>query len=143
MVDPNGRLYGEKKFIGEEKFTFREFSAVNMKNGGICNDRTHQKNKSSDKYVTLDVSLKFDSLENMKIISSESQDNLGRPGKGLITSLCLRAKLNHKNTKRKDMTSEISVRRTFQILLRILKNYIMKFMRRRGTRIFCDVKETP
>ena len=31
--------------------------------------------KGSDKYVTLDISLKFDSLEKMKIKSSESKDN--------------------------------------------------------------------
>ena len=35
------------------------------------NVRKHREIKSSDKYVTLDVSLKFDSLDKMRITSSE------------------------------------------------------------------------
>ena len=55
----------------EEKFILGEFSAVNMK---ICVCRHVSKNreiKGSEKYVTLDISLKFDSLEKMRITSSE------------------------------------------------------------------------
>ena len=61
------------KVTGEEKFTFGEFSAVNMNNFGRCNVSTHRKIKVSDKYVTLYISLKFDSLDKMKITSSESK----------------------------------------------------------------------
>ena len=49
--------------------------------------------KGSDKYVTLDISLKFDSLRKMKITSSESKGKLERSGKGLITSLGFKAKV--------------------------------------------------
>ena len=55
-------------FTGEEKL----FSAVNMKNCGRRNVIKHREIKGSDKYVTLDISLKFDSSDKMKITSSES-----------------------------------------------------------------------
>ena len=41
--------------------------AVNMKNCGRQNARKHREIKGSDKYVTLDISLKFDSLDKMII----------------------------------------------------------------------------
>ena len=47
----------------------------------ICdcrNVRKHRDVKGSGKYVTLDISFKFDSLDNMTIKSSELKDNLGR-----------------------------------------------------------------
>ena len=40
----------------------------------------------------MNISLKFDSLDNMRIASSESKFKLGRSGKGLITSLFFKAK---------------------------------------------------
>ena len=46
----------------------------------------------SDKYITLNNSLNFGSLDNIRITYSESKDNLKRCGKGLITSLGLKAK---------------------------------------------------
>ena len=51
-------------------------SDVNMKNCGRLNVRKNREIKGSDKYVTLVVSLKFDSLENMKITYSESKEKL-------------------------------------------------------------------
>ena len=48
----------------------------------VANFKKHREIKNSDKYVTLDISLKFDSLDNMKITSSESKDNFGGSGKG-------------------------------------------------------------
>ena len=71
-----------------------------MKNIGHHNVRKHIEIKGSDKYVTLDISLKFGSLENMRITSSDPKDNLGRSGKGLITSLGLKAKTSPKKYKR-------------------------------------------
>ena len=44
-----------------------------MQNCGRRNFRKHKEIKGSDKYVTLDMSLKFDSLEKMIITSSESK----------------------------------------------------------------------
>ena len=65
---------------------------MDMKNCGCCNVRTHREIKGSDKYITLDIWLKFDSMDNMIITSSGSKVKLGRPGKGLIISLGLKAK---------------------------------------------------
>ena len=63
--------------LWEEKFTLGEFSAVNMKHFGCRNVRKHREIKGSEKSVTLEISLKFDSLDKKKIASSESKENLG------------------------------------------------------------------
>ena len=42
-----------------------------MKNCGRHNVRKHIKIKGSDKYITLEISLKFVSMYNMRITSSE------------------------------------------------------------------------
>ena len=89
----------EEKFTGKEKFTLGEFSAVNMKICDCRNVRKHRDIKGSDKYVTLEISLRFDSLDKMKIISSESKDNLGISGKGLITYVGLKANSGPKKYK--------------------------------------------
>ena len=88
------------KTFWEEKFTLGEFTAVNMKVCGHRNVTKHREIKGSDKYVPLYISIKFDSLNKMRIISSESKDNLGISGKGLITSLGLKAKSRQKKEKR-------------------------------------------
>ena len=105
---------------------------MNMKYYGCHNVRKHRGIKGSGKYVTLNISLKFDSLGNIKITYSESKDNLGRSGKGFITSLGLNIKTRPKKYKKASYVMEISVRRTFQIILWSLKNYLMKVMRGRG-----------
>ena len=84
--------YTQNKFW-KEKFTLDEFIAVNMKNFALQNVRKHREIKGSDKYVTLYISLKFDSLDKIRITFSESENSLGRPGKGLITSLGFKAKV--------------------------------------------------
>ena len=56
--------------------------------------------KGSDKFITLDISLKFGVLDKMKIKSSEPIDNLVRSGKGLITSLGIKAKASPKKYKK-------------------------------------------
>ena len=60
-----------QKTFWEEQLTGKEslFLAVNMKNGGRHNVRKHKEIKGSDKYVTLDISSKFDSLNKIKITS--------------------------------------------------------------------------
>ena len=90
------------KTLWEENFTSEEklFSAVNMKNCGRRNVRKQREIKGSDKYVTLDISLKFDSLDNMKITSSESKEKSEISGKGLITSLGFKAKVRPHKYKR-------------------------------------------
>ena len=64
------KKFWEEKFTGEEKL----FSAVNIKNCGRRNVRKHREIKGNDNYVTLDISLKFYSLDKMKITSSESKE---------------------------------------------------------------------
>ena len=83
-----------RKTFWEGNFTSKEilFLAVNMKNCGRRNVSKHKEIKGSEKYVTLDISSKFDSLYNMKITSSESKGKLERSGKGLITSLGFKTK---------------------------------------------------
>ena len=92
--------FWEENFTGEEKFTFGEFSAMNIKNCGCRNVRKHREIKGSDKYFTLEISLKFDILDKMKVTSSESKDYLGRSGKGLITSLGIKDKARPKKYKK-------------------------------------------
>ena len=82
------KTFWEEKFTGEEKL----FLAVKMKICGRRNVRKHKEIKGSDKYVTLDISLKFDSPDKMKITSSESKEELEISGMGLITSLGFKAK---------------------------------------------------
>ena len=64
-----------RKTFWEEKFTGKKslFLAVNIKNCGRRNVSKHKKIKGSDNYVTFDISSKFDSLNKMKITSSESK----------------------------------------------------------------------
>ena len=91
VVTPPSIYHGcftRKTFWGE-KFTGKEylFLYVNMKNCGRHKVRKHKEIRGSDKYINLDISSKFDSLNKMKITSSESKEKLERSGKGLITSL--------------------------------------------------------
>ena len=71
-----------------------------MKHFGRRNFRKHREINGSDNYVTLDISLKFYSLDNIKITSSESKEKLERSGKGLITYLGFNSKVRpHKYKK--------------------------------------------
>ena len=83
-----------RKTFWEGNSTGKEdlFLSVNMNNCGRRKVRKHKYIRGSDKYVTLDISSKVDSLENMKITSSESEGKLERSGKGMITSLGFKAK---------------------------------------------------
>ena len=80
VVTPPSIYHGfsTRKTFWEEKFTGKEnlFLAVEMKNCGRRNVRKHKEIKGSDKYVNLDISSKFDSLDKMKITSSESKVKL-------------------------------------------------------------------
>ena len=53
------------------------------KNCGCCNVRKHRDIKDSDKYVTLDISLKFGNMEKMKITSPESKEKSVKIRKGV------------------------------------------------------------
>ena len=56
--------------------------------------------KGSDKIVTLNISAKFDILNNMKATSSESKGKLGRSGKGLVTALYFKTKVRSQKYKK-------------------------------------------
>ena len=71
-----------------------------MKNCGRCNVKKHRETKNGDKYTTLDISLDFGCLENMKITTSDQKYYLGRSGKELITSLSLRTIRRSKKKKK-------------------------------------------
>ena len=71
-----------------------------MKNCCCRNVRKHKEIKVSDKYFTLDISSKFDSLDKMKITSSETKGKLERSGKGLITSLGFKTKARSQKYKK-------------------------------------------
>ena len=95
-----------------------------MKKSSCHNVTKHKEIKGSAKYTTLDISLKFDSLDNTRITYLESQEKLGISGKGLVKSLGLKAKSGIK--KSKGMPLDISARNIFQRLLVGLKNHLMK-----------------
>ena len=89
--------FSTRKMFWEEKFTGKKqdlFQSMNIKNCGCRKVRKRKEIKGSDKIVTLNVSAKFDSLNNMETKSSESKGKLGRPGKGLVTALALKTKVS-------------------------------------------------
>ena len=57
------KTFWEENFTGEENL----FLAVNTKTCGCRNVRKHREIKKIYKYTTLDISLKFDSLDKTKI----------------------------------------------------------------------------
>ena len=71
-----------------------------MKNCGGFNVSKQRDIKYSYKYTPLYILLKFGSLDKIRIISSEPKYNLVRSGKGLITSLGIKANARSKKYKR-------------------------------------------
>ena len=71
-----------------------------MKNCGRRKVRKYKEIKGSDKIVTLNVSTKFDSLNKMKITSSESKGKLGKSVKGLVTALDFKTKVRSQKYKK-------------------------------------------
>ena len=64
-----------------------------MKNCGRHKVRKHKEIKVSDNIVTLNVSEKFDILNNMETTSSDSKEKLGRSGEGLVTAMAFKTKV--------------------------------------------------
>ena len=62
---PPSIYYGKstRKTLWEENFTLSEFIAVNMRNCVRLNVRKHREIKVSYKYASLEILLKFDSLD--------------------------------------------------------------------------------
>ena len=90
------KTFWEEKFIGKKN----SFLSMNMKNCGHRKVRRHKDIKGSDKYVTLDISSKVDSLDKMKTTSSESKEKLEIPEKGLVTSLIFKTKARSQKYKK-------------------------------------------
>ena len=89
-----------------------------MTNCGRCNVRKHREIKGSDNYVTLNISLKFDSLDKIKITSSKSWNNLVRPLKGLIASLSLKAKARPNKYKKAKYAIKIFSKKDLSQIIR-------------------------
>ena len=90
-----------QKTFWEEKLTGKKylFQSVSMKNCGRRKVRKQKEIKGSDKIVTLNISVKFDSLNKMKTTSSGSKGKLGRSGKGLVTALAFKTKVRSQKYK--------------------------------------------
>ena len=103
-----------RKTFWEEKLKGKEdlFLSVNKKFFYSHKVRKHKEIKVSNKYVTLNISLKFDSVDKIETTYSESRRKLETSGKGLVTSLGFKTKVRSKYTKRQGMPSKMSVRRT-------------------------------
>ena len=112
FVTPPSIYHGcsTRKTFWEEKFTCKQdlFQSANMKNCGRRIVSKHKEIKGIDKCVTLYISENFDSLNKMDTTSSESQVELGRSGKGLVTALAIKNKARSKNRKRQEIPLEIS-----------------------------------
>ena len=102
-----------------------------MKNYGYRNVRKHINIMGSDKYVTLEISLKFDSMDKMKITSSESKDILGRSGKGLITYLGLKAKASLNKYKKSRYSIGIVSMKNPSEIIRVFEKLTYKSYERR------------
>ena len=99
------------KTFWEENFTIGEFTPVNMKNYGRHNVRKYREIKDGKKYITLEIFLKFVSLDNMRIAYSEPKYYLGRSGKGLITSMDLKTNVrSNKNKKSRYAITNVSMK---------------------------------
>ena len=83
------KTFWEGKFTGNKYL----FQSVNIKNCGRRKVSKHKEIKGSDKIVNLNVSAKFDSLNNMETTSSESKVKFGRSVKGSITALAFKTKV--------------------------------------------------
>ena len=91
---------------------------MKMKNFGRHNVRKHIDIKGSDKYSTLGISLKFGSLDKMRITSSDPKDSLGISGKVFISSLGLKAKSRQNKYKKVRYAIENFSMKDFSIIIR-------------------------
>ena len=91
----NRKIAWEENFTGEEML----FSAMHMKNCGRHTVSKHKDIKGSGNHVTLDISIKFDNLNKMKITSSVSKGKLEISGNGLIKSMGFKDKVSPQKYK--------------------------------------------
>ena len=79
-----------------------------MKSCGRCVVRKHRNIKKGEHYIFYFISSNLDCLEKRKVISSESRDYMGIPGKGLTTYLYLRTKIPDKKEKARFFINDIT-----------------------------------
>ena len=75
--------------------------------------------------------MKFGNLDKMKIASSESKYNLGRSGKGLITSLCLKAKSSPEKYKKERYAIRNVIKKDLSKIIKEFKKLPYKSYERR------------
>ena len=103
--------------LWEENFTLGEFTAVNMKKFGHRNVRKHIYSNDSEKYINLDILLKYDSLYKTGITSSQQKYDLGISGKGMITFLGLKTNVRRKNKNERYNITNISMKDISKIIM--------------------------
>ena len=89
-------MFLEGNFTGKENL----FPAVNIKNGGRRNVTKHKEIKGSDKYFTLDISSKFDSLDKMKNHIFRVKRKIGNIRKGVDYLTGFKAKIRPQRYKK-------------------------------------------
>ena len=95
----------------------RKFAQANMRNCGRRSVWKHREVKDGEKYITLDISLNFGSLDKMKIASSEPKEYSGRPGKGWITSLGVKTiRRSKKDNKARYAITNVSLKDLSKII---------------------------
>ena len=111
--------------------TLGELSDVKNKNCGRHNFRKYREINVSNKYVTLYISMKFGSLDKIRITSSEPKDNLGRSGKVLVTSLGLKSKARPKKYKNSRYAiKNVSIKFLSKIIREFEKHSYKRYERR-------------
>ena len=105
-----------------------------MKNCGRRNVRKHREIKDSEKCITLDISLKFGSMDKMKITSSYPEYYLGRSGKGLIAYLGLKTiGRSKKNKKARYDITNVSLKEISNIIKELEKLPYEGYVQKRPT----------
>ena len=81
------------------------FTLVSMKSCRRRNVRKPGEIKNGEQYIILYISSNPDFMDKTELISSESNYYIGRPGKGMTTSLALKTKsLNNKQNEGFEIT---------------------------------------
>ena len=110
-----------------------------MKNSGRCNFKKYRDIKDGDKYITLDISLNFGSLDNMKITSLEPKYYLVISGKGLINYLGLKTiRRPKKNKKARYAITNVSLKDIYRIIKEFEKLPYEGYIRKRSKHVLTN-----
>ena len=103
-----------------------------MENCCCLNVRKYKEIKGNDKYINLDISLNFESMDKIIITSSESKVKLVRSGKGFITYMGLKAKSSLNKYKKATYAIRNEIKKDILKIIRELQKLHHRNMRRRG-----------